>query len=365
MQNKYLTLFLGVALGLTMIIVTLVIIILYSEKQLADAWAALPTTSRPAFQATVSNGTYSVPFVMISDQDKRSKIQKGLYVAPSVRGYLNYNLELSKFHVNYDSVYNYTSNYGFADKGMELSDLKYYKGYLIAPDDKTGILFKMTGTKAIPWVINADGDGESDMSFKAEWITEKDDLLYVGSHGTEQVMRRNETIMDENRMWIKTVNSQGHVEHQNWKNNYMALRDAVNVTFPGYIAHEGCQWSKLHKKWFFLPRRLSHEVFNPFQDGFRSTNVLMIAEEDFSQIEVIEIGAVVPERGYSAFQFVPDTNDTIIFALKTVEAQGMPLETYASVFDIKGNILLPDVVVPFAYKLEGVEFFDFTQQDWL
>ncbi|CAD5213727.1 unnamed protein product [Bursaphelenchus okinawaensis] len=362
-QNKSVPVLLGFAIALVLVIIGLVLYILLSFN--TSNLLPLPPPDKIGYVLTQRNDTYTVPFVMIADQDKRSKIQKGFYRSPSIRGYLNYNLKTLNFNISYDYEYNYTSNYGFSDKGMELSDLKYYKGYLIAPDDKTGILFKLSPSKAIPWVVNADGNGLSDMSFKAEWITEKDDLLYIGSHGTEQVMRKNESILDENRMWIKIVNYDGHVEHVNWRDNYMALREAMNVTFPGYMAHESCQWSQLHKKWVFLPRRLSHEVFHPIQDGFRSTNVLLIADEYFGNIQVVEIGKVEPVRGYSAFQFVPNTQDRIIFALKTVEAKDLPLETYATIFDIQGNVLLPDTLVPYEYKLEGLEFFDYNQAEWL
>lgn len=41
---------------------------------------------------TTEDGNSSIPFVMIVDNDKATKIGKGLYVAPSIRGYLHYNL---------------------------------------------------------------------------------------------------------------------------------------------------------------------------------------------------------------------------------------------------------------------------------
>lgn len=36
---------------------------------------------------------------------------------------------------------------------MELSDLKYYHGHLIAPDDKTGILFKCVNLRLCSYIL--------------------------------------------------------------------------------------------------------------------------------------------------------------------------------------------------------------------
>lgn len=41
------------------------------------------------------------------------------------------------------------------------------------------------------------------LAFKLEWVTIKDNMLYVGSHGSEYVWIKNVSIMSEDRMWIK------------------------------------------------------------------------------------------------------------------------------------------------------------------
>ncbi|CAJ0934037.1 unnamed protein product, partial [Mesorhabditis belari] len=35
------------------------------------------------------------------------------------------------------------------------------------------------------------------------------------------------------------------------------VRESVRIKSPGYMIHEAVQWSKVHRKWFFLPRRAS------------------------------------------------------------------------------------------------------------
>ena len=45
---------------------------------------------------------------------------------------------------------------------MELSELATFNGKLYSVDDRTGIVFDVSESKAVPWVILADGDGNSD-----------------------------------------------------------------------------------------------------------------------------------------------------------------------------------------------------------
>lgn len=58
------------------------------------------------------------------------------------------------------STHKYTFPLNNAGRGMELSDLKSFDGHLLSPDDKTGVVFRLNNKVAIPWIINADGDGE-------------------------------------------------------------------------------------------------------------------------------------------------------------------------------------------------------------
>jgi soluble calcium-activated nucleotidase 1 len=49
---------------------------------------------------------------------------------------------------------------------MELSDLIVFNGKLYSVDDRTGVIYQIQGTKAVPWVILSDGDGTEE---KGKW----------------------------------------------------------------------------------------------------------------------------------------------------------------------------------------------------
>ena len=59
------------------------------------------------------------------------------------------------------------------------------------------------------------------------------------------------------------------VKHINWYDVFVRVRRAMGIEYPGYMIHEAVQWSEKHKKWFFLPRRASHEVYNEVDDEHR------------------------------------------------------------------------------------------------
>jgi len=42
---------------------------------------------------------------------------------------------------------------------MELSELVVFNGHLYSVDDRTGVVYRIEGNQAVPWVILADGDG--------------------------------------------------------------------------------------------------------------------------------------------------------------------------------------------------------------
>ena len=55
----------------------------------------------------------------------------------------------------------------------------------------------------------------------------------------------------------------------------------------GYMLHESGIWSEFHKKWFFLPRRMSKQRYDEVQDERMGTNVLLSADDSFTDIKVI------------------------------------------------------------------------------
>lgn len=61
-------------------------------------------------------------------------------------------------------------------RGMELSELIVFNGKLYSVDDRTGVVYRLEGRKAVPWVILTDGDGTVD---KGESLKENLMLLVI------------------------------------------------------------------------------------------------------------------------------------------------------------------------------------------
>ncbi|ELK38016.1 Soluble calcium-activated nucleotidase 1 [Myotis davidii] len=216
---------------------------------------------------------------------------------------------------------------------MELSDLVVFNGKLYSVDDRTGVVYRIEGNTPVPWVILSDGDGTVGKGFKAEWLAVKDEHLYVGGLGKEWTTTTGE-VVNENPEWVKVVGFRGSVNHENWVASYNALRAAAGIHPPGYLIHESACWSDALQRWFFLPRRASHERYRA--------------------VSVRRVGEVVPTHGFSSFKFVPNTDDQVIVALKS-EEDGGKVATYIMAFTLDGRFLLPETKVG-DVKYEGIEF---------
>lgn len=122
------------------------------------------------------------------------------------------------------------------------------------------------------------------IGFKNEWATVKGSKLYVGTHGQEFVV--NQKPVNWDRMWVKTINRDGVVKHLNWTDNYIKLRAAFGIHFPGYMTHESCVWSNVHKRWFFLPRKASVDSYDSQEDYRKATNILLSATSNFEPSKI-------------------------------------------------------------------------------
>ena len=97
--------------------------------------------------------------------------------------------------------------------------------------------------QVIPWVILSDGNGEETKSFKCEWMTVKDQYLYVGGLGKEWTNNLGE-VKNFNPMFVKRISPAGEIEHLDWYDHYIKLRSEAGITFPGYMIHEAVMWSE-------------------------------------------------------------------------------------------------------------------------
>lgn len=225
-----------------------------------------------------------------------------------------------------------------------------FNGKIYSCGDKTGIVFELLvndtsiDVTPVPWAILADGNSSSGKGFKCEWATVKDESLWIGGHGTSG-----------GHKYLKIVSPSGQVEHVDWTQNYAKLAAAVKISSPGYLTNEAAAWSETLKKWVFAPRKISKEAFKEETDERSGSNTVLIADEDFNEIQMIKVGELIPTHGFSSIKFIPGTEDKIMVGIKSVEAEN-ETESYIMAFDLKGNVLLNETLFA-SDKYEGVEFF--------
>nr|XP_045015156.1 soluble calcium-activated nucleotidase 1 isoform X1 [Jaculus jaculus]XP_045015157.1 soluble calcium-activated nucleotidase 1 isoform X1 [Jaculus jaculus] len=292
---------------------------------------------------------------VIADLDTGSRAQEeNTWFSYLKKGYLTLSDSGDKVAVEWDKDHGVLESH-LAEKGrgMELSDLIVFNGKLYSVDDRTGVIYQIEGTKAVPWVILADGDGTVEKGFKAEWLAVKDEHLYVGGLGKEWTTTTGE-VVNANPEWVKVVGHEGNVQHENWVSNYNALRAAAGIRSPGYLIHESACWSDTLQRWFFLPRRASAERYSEKADERRGTNLLLSAAQDFRDISVSRVGELVPTHGFSSFKFIPNTDDQIIVALKSEEDSGR-IATYIMAFTLDGRFLLPETKIGSVKEFQNME----------
>lgn len=229
-------------------------------------------------------------------------------------------------------------------RGAEFSELAMFGGRLLAFDDRTGLVCEVrSGHQLVPRQILMTGCGdEAFKGFKSEWATLKGDRLIIGSHGKS---RQEE--------WVKYLDTDYRVASHDWQEPYRRIREALGIESPdGYVIHEAAEWHAGHARWYFFPRKISHEPFDEAVDEReRGGNTLVIADERFEDIRTVTVGTRVPERGVSSFKLIPGHPDEFV-GLKSVECGGIT-QTYLFCFDADGNVLQEDTFIG-PYKCEGV-----------
>jgi soluble calcium-activated nucleotidase 1 len=301
--------------------------------------------------AQYSNESTSYTINVVADRDKDSKSEDG-WESTLLTGVLTRDVR-GHYSAAWGSSIALKSKINEGGRGMELSDLVYFNGRLYTFDDRTGIVFQVDKAHgAIPQHILMDGNGSSSKGFKCEWATVKDDRLYVGGLGKEWTSPEGEVI-SRDPQWVKVIDTEGRVFHQNWVPVYEALRKATGTTSPGYLIHEAVRFHPVSRRWYFLPRRVSAEAYNDALDERRGANVMISTNEMFEDIKVSHIGPQNPTHGFSSFAFVPFRENEFV-ALKTEEVDGN-IATYITVLNLHGEVLLEETKIG-DVKFEGVEF---------
>ncbi|KAJ3449896.1 apyrase [Anaeramoeba flamelloides] len=292
---------------------------------------------------------------IITDLDLKSKLQtqKHTWVSYYNRGRLKRNLN-GTYSVNWDfeiPLYGYLSEF---DRGMELSELINWNGMLLAFDDRTGIAYDIRTDQPMPKYFLTTGAGNKPKSFKSEWATIKDDVLYVGSLGKE--FTEDGEIVDYDHCYVKKIFKNGEIEHEDWTDKYNIIRAATNSRYPGYQIQEAVGWSAKYNRWYFIPRRVSQGPYDEQKDELRGSNKIISVNSKFQDLHIQEIGERDPKKGCSSFKFIPGRPDEMVL-LKTIEVNGKS-SSYISVINyIENKILLPDTLIN-SKKYEGIEFLD-------
>jgi soluble calcium-activated nucleotidase 1 len=320
------------------------------------AASAASTLQKYAYQQTYQKYDYRTlryNFSVISDKDENSKNGDSWHSILK-SGELSRD-NLGYYSVSWLSEIQIESGINNDGRGMELSDLTYFNNQLLTCDDRIGIVYEVDAEKSqvIARHILVDGDGRSKKGFKCEWTTVKDGLLYVGGLGKEWT-KPDGTPISRDPQYVKTIDEYGHVEHVSWVHVYEALRKATLTTSPGYLIHEAVRFNPSDRRWYFLPRRASKEMYNDREDQRRGANMVIHTNEFFEDIKYSYVGDLIPTHGFSAFAFVPFRENEII-ALKTEEVDGT-IATYITMFDLSdGTELLPESKIG-DVKFEGIEF---------
>ena len=306
-------------------------------------------------------GALSYRIGIITDLDEKSKHPSKLFTWVSYfkRGKLVLNGALNpaynKISVEWDDEnVVLTSHLAQGGRGMELSELVCFDGRIFSMDDRTGVVYQIFDRHVSPWVVMADGDGRETKGFKGEWATVKDGQLYIGGLGKEWTTKTGE-VLNFNPQYVKIIGPSGAMIHVSWVDNYGKLLKAAGIKPPGYLIHESAMWSRVNKKWFFLPRRASKLKYDDKEDERRGTNMILSCTADFGECDRTFVGPLNVTHGFSSFKFIPGTNEQQIVALKTQEVDGK-IATYIMAFDLHGRILMREKKIPGSYKFEGIEF---------
>lgn len=319
-------------------------------------------------------------FAVVTDLDKLSLVpnsKKPVWRSTLLPGQLVRDDPSSEggsptYRVEFEEPRTLLSQHNEAGRGMELSELTVYKNRLLSFDDRTGTVFEILSTPdskesyVVPRFVITEGDGDTDKGMKWEWATVKDRELVLGSMGKEYT-RPDGSVQNTNNLWVAILNERGELRREDWEPRFNFVRDLLGAGPPGYIIMEAILWSAHLRKWVFLPRRISSEMYDEVKDETNGANKLVLVNENFTEGSVVEINLVKPDplHGFSTFAFVPGTRDRHALAVRSVEEdctgrdEDCKQRSYLMCFDVmSGEVLMDEVEITLAEKFEGIEFVD-------
>mmetsp|Transcript_9110 Transcript_9110/g.12648 ORF Transcript_9110/g.12648 Transcript_9110/m.12648 type:complete len:441 (-) Transcript_9110:172-1494(-) len=314
-------------------------------------------------------------FAAVTDLDQLSKVtdsNKLLFKSVLLPGKLSRDPSTRKYSIEFEPTRMLYSKHNEAGRGMELSELTMYQDRLLTFDDRTGTVFEVLSkdegkdSYVVPRFVITEGEGDTDKGMKWEWATVKDNELYMGSMGKEYT-RPDGSVENTNNLWIAVLNNHGEFRREDWTEKFNFVRAKLGAASPGYIINEAILWSDSLKRWVFLPRRVSSEMYDENKDERKGSNKVVLVNDSFTEATVVDIKMkeIDPLHGFSTLAFIPGTKDTEALAIRTVEEDCVGGEedvckqrSYFIVFNVlTGEVLMDELIVPdHDIKFEGVEF---------
>eukprot|EP00547_Thalassionema_nitzschioides_P008047 CAMPEP_0194221992 /NCGR_PEP_ID=MMETSP0156-20130528/31829_1 /TAXON_ID=33649 /ORGANISM="Thalassionema nitzschioides, Strain L26-B" /LENGTH=383 /DNA_ID=CAMNT_0038952597 /DNA_START=323 /DNA_END=1474 /DNA_ORIENTATION=- len=330
-------------------------------------------------------GTDTFRFAAVADMDKLSKVQDGdtkgkpkfrsiLLPATLHRVHDQSSPPTNQYQITWENRRELFTHHNEGGRGAEYSELTIFDNRLLTLDDRTGAVVELLskGSTTIPATryVLTEGNGESSKGMKFEWAAVKGGYLYIGGIGKEMQLKDTHHVDHSKAMWIAIISPEGQIKRKDWSSEYNFVRQSVDCQLPGYLAHEAVLYSKTFHKWIFFPRRLSKHEFDAHLDERLGSNKVIIVDDDFTESTVIEVD--LPQdgdamlRGFSSVAFVPESGDSHVLALRSVEEncvnnnERCQFRTYISVFELwTGEVVMEEtLIVDEPYKFEGVEFVD-------
>lgn len=310
-----------------------------------------------------------IPFGLVADNDLKTRDpEKFLWSTPidfgsviimhHINGSISYEIKLTD-----ESRFIVQTDISRKNRSLELSEIVHWNQHLWVPCDITGIVYRLDykSEDLIQKHILTAGDGNTKFPLKGEWMTVKDNILYVGSIGKEWVTE-NGQISHYWLEWVIKIHPDNHIERENWKEKYSLLRKSVNATYPSYLLHESAYFDSDSKRWLFMPRKasLNGVGYNEKTDETMGTNLLLIVDENFEgPVDVKHIGPLEPEFGVTSLKKVPHTKDLYIVtkAKELTDDKGnVSTATKIFLFQLETSEIVSPILSVEGIKYEGIEF---------
>jgi len=283
------------------------------------------------------------------------------------------------------------------NEGMELSDLVLADGKLWTFDDKTGSAYWVNNFKSEkPSLKKVDVLNLEDDDWKVEWAFEKGGDIFAGSafYASSKVSRGAQLRKQSDSSW--SVLDTATLERGGMTDFRLALEEASGRE----LKLEAAMYDKTNEEVLIIPREYRTESwdevkaasrFNMYCDGplfripFSSTDQMIdLNSVTGKDVVVIEKGKQSDARsegsklfrGVSAMEWVPN-NPGIFAAVKSTEidfdnlypeeewlysAEYGPgdniVETYVSLYNRDGEVIMDDVKFPKNFKYEGIYIYE-------